>query len=59
MAIRPFLFSVKMLKVVFGLLILSSMIMMDGQPGSELAKRIAELAAQLRKGKIETMSRLF
>lgn len=48
-----------MLKVVFGLLILSSMIMMDGQPGSELAKRIAELAAQSRKGKIETMLRLF
>ena len=59
MEIRPFLFSVKMLKVVFGLLILSSLIMMDGQPGSELAKRIAELAAQARKGKIETMSRLF
>ena len=48
-----------MLKLAFGLLIFGSLIMMESKPGSELAKRIAELAAQSRTGKNETQLKLF
>ena len=48
-----------MLKLAFGLLIFGSLIMMESKPGSELGKRIAELAAQSRTGKIETQLKLF